>query len=242
MTSRYIELSRTLTAEIAAGKYAIGSSLPSEVELAEIYGVSRATLRSALEIVQELGLISRRKRVGIRIEASKPKHAYEQSLSSIEDLVQFATVTERHVQTVGTVAVDEATAALLGCAASDRWMKVELLRTDPRQDGLPICWTTLYLEAKLASGIRRKLHSSEGLVCEMVEEKFGRVVDEVRQDIRATLLPRHLAEKLAAPANSAALQITRRYVDERAATFQLTISTFPADRFTYSLALRRHAK
>jgi DNA-binding transcriptional MocR family regulator len=41
-----------------------GARLPNEVELAEVMGVSRGTMRTALNILQEQGLIWRRQGVG----------------------------------------------------------------------------------------------------------------------------------------------------------------------------------
>jgi GntR family transcriptional regulator len=239
MKSRYIDLAQQITEEIGSGKHAVGTSLPSEVELSEIYGVSRSTIRSALQMVQNLGLISRRKRAGIRIEASKPRHTYEQSLSNIEDLIQFATVTERHVKTISEVACDDQLAGRLNCPVRQRWMKVELLRIDPEHPELPICWTDLYIDPPVGGGIRRQLRKNTGLVCEMVEEKYGRVVAEVRQEIQAILLPERLATHLAAAPGSPALEITRRYVDQQGIAFQVTMSVYPAERFTYALKLRR---
>jgi DNA-binding GntR family transcriptional regulator len=73
----------------------------------------------------------------------------------------------------------------------------------------------------------------------MVEEKFGRVVAEVRQDIRAAGVPPRCAAGLAAPGGSHALEIIRHYVDEQGDIFEATISIFPAERFTYALKLER---
>lgn len=239
MKPRYTDLARQLTEEIGSGKHAVGAALPSEVKLAETYGVSRSTIRSALQVVQNLGLISRRKRAGIRVEASKPRHTYGQSLSNIEDLIQFATLTKRHVKTISEIACDEDLAERLNCSPRQRWLKVELLRVDPDNAELPICCTDLYIEPSIGAGIRAKLRKSTGLVCEMVEEKYGRVVAEVCQEIRAILLPKRLAADLAAAPGSPALEITRRYVDQQGIAFQITVSVYPAERFTYELKLRR---
>ncbi len=48
-----------LLSAIQAGTYQAGSQLPSETRLAESLGVSRATLREALRLLQERGIIQR---------------------------------------------------------------------------------------------------------------------------------------------------------------------------------------
>ncbi|CAB3760744.1 GntR family transcriptional regulator [Paraburkholderia humisilvae] len=239
MKPRYAELAEQLITAIGNGTFEVGAALPSELDLSAQYGVSRATVRSALEKVQELGLISRRKRAGIRVEASKPRVAFEQSMSSVEDLIQFAAVTERHVQAIGEVSASPALAARLGVETGSRWLRVELLRVDPAKPDQPICWTDVYLEASVGAGIRRELRKSSGLICEMVEARFGRTVREVRQEIRATGVPARIAASLAVAAEGHALDITRHYVDQHGVVFEVTVSVFPADRFTYALQLRR---
>jgi len=242
MKPRYAEVAEQLIQAIGDGTFAVGGSLPSEIELSGHFGVSRATVRSALEKVQALGLISRRKRAGIRVEAAQPRVAFEQSMSNVEDLMQFAVVTERQVQSIGEVDAGPALAAQLGVPSGSRWLRVELLRIDPAKPQAPICWTDVYLDPVVGAGIRRALRRSSGLICEMVEARFGRPVQQVTQEIRAVGVPARLAARLAAPADSHALEITRHYLDEAGAMFEATVSVFPAERFTYAFQLRRQRR
>ncbi len=238
MKPRYAELAEQLIRAIGDAIFKVGSSLPSEIDLSAQYGVSRATVRSALERVQELGLISRRKRAGIRVETSKPRVAFEQSMSSIEDLIQFAVVTERHVQSVTEISASPTLAAQLGVATGSRWLRTEMLRVDPAKPHKPICWTDVYLEPAIGAGIKKKLRKSSGLICEMVKQRFGRVVREVRQEIRAMGIPARIAKPLGAQVDGHALEITRHYVDDVGIVFEATVSVYPADRFTYALPMR----
>jgi GntR family transcriptional regulator len=66
------------------------------------------------------------------------------------------------------------------------------------------------------------------------------VVKEVRQEIRAIGVPARIARQLMTETDGHALEITRHYVDENGIVFEATVSVFPAERFTYSLQLRRH--
>src|SRR5258708_1181967 len=240
MKPRYAELAEQLIQAIGDGTFEVGSALPSELDLSAQYGVSRATVRSALARVQNLGLISRRKRAGIRVEATKPRVAFDQSLSSVEDLIQFAVVTERHVQSVTEVSASPSLAAQLGVVTGSRWLRVELLRIDPTKPDAPICWTDVYLDAAVGAGIRRELRKSSGLICGMVEQRYGRPVQEVRQEIRAIGVPARVAAPLATEAHAHSLEIIRHYADQRGIAFDVTVSVFPAERFTYALQLKRH--
>ena len=71
MEPRYAALARQIAQHITEGQHPVGSLLPGEVELAEQHGVSRATIRMAMRQLQDMGLISRRKRAGTRVEAGR---------------------------------------------------------------------------------------------------------------------------------------------------------------------------
>lgn len=53
----YQDLARKLIAELAAGKYAVGSRLPAERELAQQYNISRPTVREAVIALEVRGLV-----------------------------------------------------------------------------------------------------------------------------------------------------------------------------------------
>ena len=53
----YVQLADDLAAKIAAGDFPVGSRLPSEVELSGTYGVAKMTVRRALEVLRERGLV-----------------------------------------------------------------------------------------------------------------------------------------------------------------------------------------
>lgn len=239
MKPRYEELAEELISKIGSERYRLGSALPGELELAAQHGVSRSTVRSALEVVQKLGLISRRKRAGIRVEALRPSLSYQHSVSSIEDLVQFAAVTERHVQSREEITCDPALADRLGCAPGSRWLRLESLRVAPGDPPVSVCWTDIYLEPSIGAALGDQVLLGAGLVCGMVEQRFGRVVAEVRQEIRGVGIPARCARQLAAQADTHALEIVRHYVDQEGMIFQATVSVFPAERYTYAFNLKR---
>jgi len=54
----YQRLADTIEAEIAAGRPQVGGRLPGEYELAEIHGVSKGTVRRAMEELRKRGLVS----------------------------------------------------------------------------------------------------------------------------------------------------------------------------------------
>ncbi|SHL05852.1 transcriptional regulator, GntR family [Pseudonocardia thermophila] len=238
-TPRYVELAQRLMREIADGTLPVGSRLPSEVELAERHGLSRTTVRSALDLVEELGLVSRRRKLGTVVEATRPRAEYVASMTTLQELIQYAEQTERVLHSVDHVVCDAGLARRLECAPGDGWMHVTMTRVEPQRRDSPICVTDVYLEPELGHAVRDQLSRPDGLICSMVEQRSGRLVVSITQSFRAVLLTERQAELVNAPPRSAGLEITRHYRDRLGVICQITISTHPADRFTYRFDLRR---
>lgn len=76
MQALYIAIKDELLARIEDGTYPVGSIIPSEVELAESYGVSRPTVRQALQLLADDGYLDRRRRRGtIVCDPTRPEAA-----------------------------------------------------------------------------------------------------------------------------------------------------------------------
>lgn len=55
----YYQLAESLRAKITTGEYAVGDQLPSERELMSIYDISRNTVRDAIDVLAQDGLVER---------------------------------------------------------------------------------------------------------------------------------------------------------------------------------------
>ena len=60
MGAKHVQIFESLKQQIESGHYARGKRLPSEMELAKRFGVSRPTASRALRDLQNLGMIERR--------------------------------------------------------------------------------------------------------------------------------------------------------------------------------------
>lgn len=239
--TRYAEIARELTEAIADGRFPVGSLLPTEIELSARYGASRHTVRAALGELQDAGLVSRRKRVGTRVEAARRSDGFRQSLASVEDLVQFGEAHRRDVQAIAEVVADRALAAELGCASGRRFLRVSSLRRTGEPGSAPVGWTDVYVDgayADLGDSVRA---APDVLISHLIEQQHGRRVVEIRQDVEATLLSEAMAASLGAEAGAPALRIVRRYLDEDGEAFEISSTVHPAGRFTLSSRLKRQS-
>lgn len=237
----YALVARTLSGRIASGRYPVGSLMPKEVDLAEELGVGRQTVRAAMKHLLDLGLVSRRRHVGTRVEATQPSGGFglSQALANLTDLELLARSHVRRVQSTGDTVADRRLAKELGCAAGTRWARISSLRMDATKDGEPICWTDVYIDPEYADVCKTVRRAPETLISSLIEKRHGRITAEVHQRIEAVPLPDGIAPALDAVPGSPALKIVRRYLDGTGDLFIATVTWHPADRFAYTMVLKR---
>ena len=147
---RYQEIADELRNLAADG--AAGSLLPSESELSARYGVSRVTVRRALELLRDEGLIAARQGFGWFV-AGEPVRQRLEHLGTIEDQLESeGRRAERKVLEFAFVPPPEHVRQLLGLHSSDQVLRVQRLNL---ADGEPFAIVTVWCPAELGQGLSR---------------------------------------------------------------------------------------
>ncbi|WP_233858620.1 GntR family transcriptional regulator [Paraburkholderia sp. HD33-4] len=235
----FADIARDLTEAIASGHYPVGSILPTELELRDQYQTSRHTVRAALHELQQLGLVSRRKNAGTRVESAQPRNDFRPSLASVDDVVQFGSEHLRLVQSTGEIVASGKLARTLKCADGARWLRVSSLRIDGDRQSPPIGWTDVYLDPAYTDIPDAARSQPDTLISSLIEARYGRCIAEIQQDVYGALISDEMAKRLKVEAGTAALEIVRRYLDSSGETFEVSISVHPAARFSVSMRLKR---
>jgi GntR family transcriptional regulator len=226
---------RVLQDEIVKGKHPVGARLPTENELCQRFAVSRHTVREALRHLRDFGFVSPRQGSGTTVAGTKPSF-YVHPVASVSDLMQYAVATRYVVDRSEFVIADAKLADRLGCSPGRRWLHTVGFRYTA-DDAPPICWTEVYVHASYA-GIRSLIGKRTGPIYTYIEEMYGERVVEVMQTLRAVTVPEKIAAGLNVAAGSPALQIERVYKSAKHRVIEVAFNLHPADRFSYSIALR----
>lgn len=232
----YSTLADILSREIHEGKYLPASTLPSEKELTERYGVSRQTVRFALRMLRDKGLISSHPGIGTIVRETVEKQGRFNALNSTEDLLQFVGDTEMHALSIREVVVDAQLAEQIECKPGLLLSEATFVRKMPGSN-LPMSYVRIYVHPRYAAA-QVKPAVSNSPVYQNIEKMFNLRVREIRQDVTATVLDEELAEVLQAPVGEAALQMTRFYYDGNQSLVQVTVSYYPRSRYTQSARFR----
>lgn len=233
----YARVADDLRKRLASGKYPVGSTLPTEEEFAESYGVSRHTIREAMRRLGEEGLISRRKRAGTQVRAATKPTIYQQPINTVNDLLQFAEGSEAKILKKSIAKCDRQLAALLEATVGQEWLCVETMRAYPT-DPKPFCVTTNYLNRELL-GVEEVPEDLSAPISALLEKRYGIQIARIEQCLEAVLLEPRDAKILKAKPKTAALRSTRRYYDEDDRLVELSLAIHPGDRFVYVMRLAR---
>jgi GntR family transcriptional regulator len=127
----YRQIVAQLQDQVLSGRFPPGTRLPSEVELAASFGVSRVTLREALRILQHEGWVDRRHGTGtFVIGLRKPISAGLEKLESFTETIRRSGIEARDiVLEVGTTRITPPIARALGVTESRPACFVRTLRT-----------------------------------------------------------------------------------------------------------------
>lgn len=237
--SKHDLLAQALRAQIEGGKLQVGDLLPSEPQLSERFGVSRHTVRAALQTLQRLGLVASQQGVGTRVQAVRPVSRYSPSFNSAQDLLQYATTTPVRVIDRAQVTVNPAMAAQFGCKAGEHWWRVRTLRLDPTGQSV-VAYSEIHIPLAFGAVLDESPRSREPIFA-LIEQRFGETIMQITQDITCLrkLTPAECAH-LQVPRGSPGLEITRHYLGRQGRVLEVARSVHPAEVFKYSMRMQLH--
>ena len=198
---RYLLLADTLRNRIAGG---IRGALPSEAELGHEYGVSRVTVRRALELLRDEGLVVARQGIGWFVAVDPVRQSLGR-VTTVEAALEAAgAVSGRRVLKFAFETASADVAKTLGLAADGEVLRVtRLYLADDEPFALVTVWVAASLGAQLSRDDVERSTFYDLLPLQGVEP--GRVV----QTITAIESDRSTAEQLHVPMGSPLLACRR---------------------------------
>lgn len=230
----YHQIYLQLRDEILSGRRPHGSALPTELELAVLYSVSRITARRVLMELAQHNYVERKRRRGTRVifqSANKPIEAnIDQAVDSLLDFGRRTTV---NVLEVGRQAAPPVVAHALHLKPHEEVVRAVRVRSIA---GEPLGYILSYVPLELEHAITAKALARAPILA--VLEQAGRKVEHATQTISAMEADGVMAQALAVEARSALLRITRTSFDRDQKPFLQTFAHYRADKFTIRLDLQ----
>jgi GntR family transcriptional regulator len=223
---RYRDIAENLRSRVAAGEFGAGRLLPSEAELSDGYGVSRVTVRRALELLREEGLIDARQGLGWFV-ATDPLRQTLGRLATIE--AQLAESGRRPERRILEFEFAPAEADVRAVLDSEQVLRVRRLNL---ADGEPFAVVTVWCPADLGNQLSRA-DVEQSPFYELLSVRLGGAT----QTIAAAAADAGDARLLGIPAASPVLRCRRVTRDVEARPVLLSEHVFPAHRTEFVVEL-----
>jgi DNA-binding FadR family transcriptional regulator len=103
----YRKIVQAIVADIASGRFPVGSRLPAERDLTERFGVSRPTVREAMIALEMQGLVEARKGSGVFVLASSTAEMDRELDIGAFEITEARRLLEGEVAAVAATEIDE---------------------------------------------------------------------------------------------------------------------------------------
>lgn len=226
----YFQVSAFIEQAIESGRVPNGSQFANEIQLAEQLGLSRPTIRRAMQDLVDNGLIVRRRGIGTRVVQPKVRRPLELS-SLYEDLAGSGQKPSTKVLEVQRVSCDEEVAAQLGVEVGDEVLKVVRLRS---AIGNPIAKLTNYLPESVGEFAAEDLEA-HGLY-ELMRGR-GIHLHTASQTVGARTATAAEARMLDERRNAALLTMQRTTYDDQGAVVEYGSHIYAASRYSFEISL-----
>ena len=216
---------------IRTNRFAPGSQLPAEMELMQMLGVSRTTLREALRTLEEQGRITRRRGLGTFV--SERSIVKDLSINfGITEMIRQAGFTPKTIEC--TVRREAATAKVAEQLDLAEGTPVFIVRRLRLANETPIVWS---IDVVPAAIVEERTPNENELktqsLYDYLEKHHGLRIYQGTAVVRPIAAPKDVAEKLQVPRNSTLLLISQTDSDEARRPIIFSEEYHLADKITF---------
>jgi len=228
---------RYLLGLIENGKYRPGEQLPSEKELAIQLGISRPTLREALQNLEQEGILVRKHGVGTFV-ARGYEHRLESGLERLESILELAAQQDTEVR-VDAVEVQQRPASreLADRLHVPAGTPVTIVRRVLVVDGKPAAYMS---DSVLSSALSPDNvdDNFQGSVLDLLRQNQDRRIAQAVANIVAINADSALVAKLKVKSQQALLLLEETLFDDQGSAVGFSRNFYVPDRFRFHIVLR----
>jgi DNA-binding GntR family transcriptional regulator len=222
----YHQIADQLQKAIETGRLNKGDFLPSEVDLAERWNVSRPTARRAIQQLVDHGMLVRKRGVGTQVVASHVRRGVKLS-SLYDDLSSTGRRPATSVVHVGPVDADEEVAQFLEILPGTTVIRIERVRY---ADDRPLAIMHNWIPFDIGESLTAEALANDGLYALM--RAAGVRPLEATQVIEARVATSDEVETLLLPAGSPVLTIQRVLQDESGRKVEFARHAYDATQYS----------
>ncbi len=193
-----------LEASIAARDLGANGRLPSERRLAEAYGVSRMTIRAALQTLRAKGVVEGEPRYGMFVARGRVDHAAGMRLSFTEEMRARGQIARSRVLETSIIPASLDLARIFGVVAGTLLVRISRVRL---ADDMPLGWEVSHLPSAMFPGLESHDFERASLYATL-EGVYGLRFSRSRQVVEAALPTKEERDLLDLPPRTPVLRVS----------------------------------
>lgn len=229
----HFQVEQLIRGLIEKPNYQKGELLPKEVDLANQLGISRNTVRQAISKLVIEGVIERKKGVGTKVATQNISTQLKSWMSFTQEMKKKGIDIVNYNIEVNKVFASKEVALALQVKEGAEVLKLDRIRGDKTE---PFVFFTSYLHPRI--GLTGDEDFTRPLY-EIIENDYSVTVDLSRDTMTAILADKKIAEILNIKENEAVLHRSRIVFDPGKRPIEYGLCYYKADKFSYSIDIKR---
>ncbi|MCL4458490.1 MAG: GntR family transcriptional regulator [Chloroflexi bacterium] len=231
----YYQVREIIRQQIEKGDLLPGARLETEQELTTRFGVSRTTVRQAINDLVKDGLLYRKRGKGTFIRQPRIEQELSGLTGFVEDMVALGFQPTARVIGIETVPATKGVAEQLHLSLGDEVVRIERVRL---ANGQPVSLDVTYIPPRLGRQIAEDDLTAHPIFS-LLEDKYGILLGEADYCIEASAADKHTAEVLGVPVGAPILLIQRTVFAVDSSVLEYEELHYRGDRIRYAMRLKR---
>ncbi|KHE67881.1 GntR family transcriptional regulator [Halobacillus sp. BBL2006] len=230
----YRRIAQQIKDEIEEGNWMEGEAIPTENHLSEQYNASRVTIRQAIKVLVEDGLLEKIQGSGTYVKEQKIEHNIFELLSFTEEMRKLNKEPVNHILDFRLIAPPDYVRRRLKLAPDE---KVFYVRRQRLVDGVPYVLEDTYLPVALFPNLSYSIMS--GSKYDYIEKEVGMKIKDSFQEVIPVLPSREIAEALNVDESLPILKMESHSVFVDGTIFEYSENHFKSDEYKFTLKASR---
>jgi GntR family transcriptional regulator len=229
----YYRVAETLKGRIASRKYPPGGIVPSEKQLAEEFGVSNITIRKAMALLVEDGLVIRRRGIGTRVISKQETRIPLKITGNFRDWVDSAVGQKQRLKVdvleIAVARCPQSVAKIFSTAPDSKIWRMKRIR---KLNAEPISYYINHVPPELLTNVTAQ-DFEKGSFIDVFERSCGIKIAKIEQRVEATTADMDVSSILGTEFGDPLFFIENIYYTADLSPVEVTHMYFRGDRYIY---------
>jgi GntR family transcriptional regulator len=227
-TPIYLQIAQSIGSLVASTVLPAGYVLPPERVLCEQFGISRMTLRQAMNLLAREGLIDSRRGIGTVVRPSRLRKQQQELRSFSEEIRARGGRPESRLISLGLATPEATVREFFGLREDQKVYEIQRVRLN---DGEPLALEIARIPERSCPGLER-FDLAKTSLYRILEESYGLSLESCSEEISAEIPNSECRKLLSVPARTAVLVVNRRTYTRDERPVEFTRSVFRGDRYS----------